>query len=129
MPRNDLTKFDGMTPGKWQAEPFKLSPSGHEADCGIVANLGDGHGYAVARCPRYQTKEQWESDSAAMTSVPELIAEIVELRAENERLEAAAKEGGGTHRTKPPPACATRSRSSAYDLSDASHPARKGNRR
>ena len=32
---------------------------GDEADCGIFAETRIGHGYAVARCPRYLTKDQW----------------------------------------------------------------------
>jgi len=37
-----------------------------EADCGVFAEERRGHAMAVMRCPRYQTKEQWEADATFM---------------------------------------------------------------
>jgi hypothetical protein len=30
-----------------------------EADCGVYTETIIGHAYAIVRCPRYLTKEQW----------------------------------------------------------------------
>lgn len=31
-----------------------------EADCGIYAEVRQGHAYAIARCPRYMKQAEWE---------------------------------------------------------------------
>lgn len=31
-----------------------------EADCGIFAEVRNGHAYSVARCPRYMKRPDWE---------------------------------------------------------------------
>lgn len=47
-----------------------------EAECGVTHERRPGHVYAVARCPRYVRKEQWEQDghmiSASRTLLPRL---------------------------------------------------------
>jgi len=47
----DLTKFRWNW--HWRKE------RGEDPDCGIFAMVREGHAYAVARCPRYMTKEDW----------------------------------------------------------------------
>ena len=37
-------------------------------DCGILYERFPGHAYAVARCPQYQTKEQWELDARRLVA-------------------------------------------------------------
>lgn len=34
---------------------------GGEADCGIFAEVREGHAYAVFRCPKYMTRKDWEA--------------------------------------------------------------------
>lgn len=33
----------------------------NEADCGIYVETRIGHAYAIARCPRYVSKDDWEA--------------------------------------------------------------------
>src|SRR3990172_6978661 len=40
----------------------------NEADCGIFHEQTPGHAYAVARCPRYQSKEQWGADAGRIVA-------------------------------------------------------------
>lgn len=37
-------------------------------DCGILYQRRPGHAYAVARCPRLQKREQWESDARRLVA-------------------------------------------------------------
>jgi len=46
------------TEGEWKYYDCGLDENG-ERDAFIVSERG----YSVARCPRYQTKEQWEADA------------------------------------------------------------------
>lgn len=32
-----------------------------EADCGIFAQVREGHAYSVFRCPRYMKQPEWEA--------------------------------------------------------------------
>ena len=46
----------------WQSY-WRIDEDGH-ANCGIFSETIKGHAYSVCRAPKYQTKEQWEADSA-----------------------------------------------------------------
>lgn len=41
-------------------------------DCGIYYERG-GHAYAIARCPRYQLKDQWKADARLIAAAPDLL--------------------------------------------------------
>lgn len=54
-----------------------------EADCGVYTqarSISLGHAYAVARCPRYQKREQWEADAElitkAVSALPRLLSSL-----------------------------------------------------
>jgi hypothetical protein len=41
-----------------------LGPEEYEADGSIYAEVWPGHAYAIAKCPRYMSKEQWAEYAA-----------------------------------------------------------------
>lgn len=44
-----------------------------EPNCGVFAEPREGHAYSVARCPRYQTPEQWKADAQLIAAAPEML--------------------------------------------------------
>ncbi len=36
------------------------------ADCGLLYAKGPGHAYSIARCPKYQSQQQWVEDAQAI---------------------------------------------------------------
>lgn len=42
-------------------------------DCGVYSEMRIGMAYAVARCPKLQSKEQWEADARLIAAAPELL--------------------------------------------------------
>lgn len=46
------------------------------ANGSVYAMPREGHAYAVAMCPRYQTREQWEADAALIAAAPEMLAAL-----------------------------------------------------
>lgn len=59
------------TEGKWH---FFWRHENGEADCGIFAEPHPGHAIAVARCPRYEKREQWEANAALICAAPAMLA-------------------------------------------------------
>lgn len=55
-------RVEGHTPTPWKS--YWRTDETHHADCGIFSETKPGQAYSVCRAPRYQTKEQWEADSA-----------------------------------------------------------------
>lgn len=51
--RDDLAAY------KWNWHWRRDDMSG-EPDCGIYAMVREGHAYAVVRCPRYMTEDDWK---------------------------------------------------------------------
>lgn len=48
-----------LPPWKWH---WRTSTEiGEKPDCGVYAEHHEGHAYAIARCPRYVKKEEWET--------------------------------------------------------------------
>lgn len=47
-----------------------------EANGSVYAEPREGHAYAVAICPRYQTKEQWEADAPVIAAAKEMLAAL-----------------------------------------------------
>ena len=64
-----------MSEGKWTRGPWKWHwRAGDESAPGSVyAEPHDGHVYAVAMMPRYQTEEQWEADASLIAAAPEML--------------------------------------------------------
>ena len=80
------------TGGEW-APYWRLNEAGNEADCGVVSN----NGWAVCRCPRYQTREQWEADGSLLASAKELYEALDEaIRSHFSTWMAARAEVEGT---------------------------------
>lgn len=50
------------------------------ADCGVFFMVFDGHAYAFARCPKYLSKEQWESNAKAICAIPDLVKALKRAR-------------------------------------------------
>lgn len=48
----------GLLESEWK---WHWRKDGDEADCGIYAETHLGQAYAIARCPRYFTPQQWKS--------------------------------------------------------------------
>ena len=65
------------TPGPWM---WNWRPGDESAPASIFAMPRKGHAYAIAMCPRYQTKERWAADAAlivrAVKSHDELLAAL-----------------------------------------------------
>ena len=51
-----------VSPGPWKWY-WRVDEETGEADCGIYYEKFPGHAYSVMRCPRYQSREQWEADA------------------------------------------------------------------
>lgn len=71
-----MSKF---TPGPW-AWYWKESLEG-EAECGIFSQKRPGMAYSVARCPKYQNREQWEANARLIAAAPEmykLLSDLIE---------------------------------------------------
>lgn len=58
------------TPGPWT---WYWRVEDEEANCGVFWEQRSGMAYAVARCPRYQTKEKWEADARLISAAPDLL--------------------------------------------------------
>lgn len=67
------------TPGKWKAEPHRMDGNSEFTDCSVHAEEVPGHAHAVAICPRYQTKAQWEADSLLIESAPLLLQALRDI--------------------------------------------------
>ena len=66
---------------KWKWD-WHVDANGH-ADCGIFAEAIQGHAYAVVRCPRLFTKEQWKMLATYICDLHNLLkAENANLREE-----------------------------------------------
>jgi hypothetical protein len=39
----------------------------------VFSEPHEGHAYAVAMCPRYQSREQWAADASLIAAAPDLI--------------------------------------------------------
>lgn len=74
----DLDKYEWHTPGPWEYY-WRVDDENH-ADCGVYALRRPGQAYAVARCPKYQSKIQWNADASLIAAAPELLAEVKRLR-------------------------------------------------
>lgn len=61
------------TPGPWK---WYWRKEDGEANCGVFSEKNPGQAYAVARCPRYQKKEQWEVDARLIAAAPDLLAAL-----------------------------------------------------
>lgn len=66
-----MSKFYNYIPEPWKWY-WKVTEKG-EADCGIFNEDRPGMAYSVARCPRYQTKEQWEKDAKLICTAPKML--------------------------------------------------------
>jgi hypothetical protein len=73
----DLSKFDGMTPGKWSEEYLKRVLRFAWKGSGPWEEVDDDEGRVY-----FPT----EGDAKYLVAVPDLIAEVRELRAERDRL-------------------------------------------
>jgi len=63
------------TPGPWQWYWRAENPEEHGdvADCGVFHEKRPGHAYSIARCPRYETREQWEANARLIAAAPDLL--------------------------------------------------------
>lgn len=64
------------TPGPWK---WHWRPEDKDAPGSVFAEPYEGHAYAVAMMPRYQTKEQWEADARLISAAPDLLDALTEL--------------------------------------------------
>lgn len=46
----------------------------------VYAEPRTGHAYAVAICPQYQKRSQWEADARLISAAPDLLAALREAR-------------------------------------------------
>lgn len=54
-------------PGPWE---WYWRKENKEADCGVFYMRRPGHAYAIARCPRYEKREQWEANARLIVAAP-----------------------------------------------------------
>lgn len=69
------------TPGPWEWD-WRYDEERAEADCGVFTvgrSISLGHAYAVARCPRYQSRERWEADARLIAAAPDLLEALTEV--------------------------------------------------
>ena len=52
-----MIQMNDVLHAKWQ---WYWRETDGKPDCGIFAEVIPGYAYAICRCPRYLTKEQWE---------------------------------------------------------------------
>lgn len=71
------------TPGPW-AWDWRLDDNG-ETQCGVYHEKHPGHAVAVARCPRYQTEEQWKADAPLIAAAAALYEALDGLAADYNR--------------------------------------------
>jgi hypothetical protein len=91
----DLTKFDGMTPG-----PYRISRHSKTAVVGASERLIASTSGHSTNMDNGEHHIENEANAAAIAAVPDLVAEVRELRAardENERLRAALKTMRASH--------------------------------
>lgn len=71
---------DAHTPTPWK---YYWREEDGIADCGIFQEKRAGHAYSIARCPKYQSREQWEVNAAfivrACNSHDKLVAALSSL--------------------------------------------------
>jgi hypothetical protein len=63
----------GFTEGPWR---WHWRFENGEANGSVYAELREGHAYAVAICPRYQTKEQWEKDAPLLAAAKDMLGAL-----------------------------------------------------
>lgn len=61
------------TAGPWK---WHWRSENGEANGSVYAEPREGHAYAVAICPRYQTKEQWEVDAPLLAASLDMLAAL-----------------------------------------------------
>jgi hypothetical protein len=74
----DLSKFEGMTPGKW--EVVRPQAAKHAGLLRVYVKDAPGGSFYIAESCRYWSDDV-EANFAAIAAVPDLIAEVRELRA------------------------------------------------
>ena len=64
-----LPPTEGEWKWHWRYEDGKATGS-------VFAEPREGHAYAVAICPQYQTREQWEVDASILAAGKDMLAAL-----------------------------------------------------
>ena len=66
--------------GEWKSYWRKTDG---EPDCGVFTETSPGHAYSICRCPRYETKEDWERVGGYIAAAnPAAVLELLDSHAE-----------------------------------------------
>ena len=65
------------TPGPWK---WDWRAENGIAHCGVFSEPNVGQAYAIARCPRYEARIQWEANARLIAAAPELLDALRGMR-------------------------------------------------